>query len=481
MTVRKLGTCGLLLTLSVACGTIAPSAGSPAPVNTCHTNQDCEDFVQAGMAPSCQAGRCLVEQSAGDWTAVISLAETAPYGAGNVFGFNYSALLRLPIVEATMTNPSCRPDDCAELPALVSNNAQDNQDVLVGDLECTPSAEGTPFGADYYLGNATRVAVPVQATFVPKWGTGNVDATSLGLPLQTVTSDTVQAPGLQPTPGPGGGPGMEFYIAQGLPPLVYERILTPLSPFDQAYPPDVQIVDLTATPQPSEDAVWTGFDSTIGTSPNGSPTLPTFDLNRADGGSIEGWTAYLRDVVTQRPLSQIAQLHGADQTVKLITSHHPAAVGTAAPDALTGAQLVLVPTSGTSFPTWIYTPVNGSLAENGTFPKLPAPVSVQISVVDIDSRATPADLVFEAIDMCFYPSGSSVPVHDLLSANHDFAFVQRASAADGSASVRLPLGAYRVTAIPLSGASALTVVNPFKLAESPAVRHQRRRGDRGRG
>ena len=297
--------------LAIACGTIAPPLGSPAPVNTCQTSEDCQDYAQTGTAPSCQAGRCLIEQSAGDWTAVISLAETAPYGAGNVFGVNFSALLKLPIVEATMTNPSCRQFTCAELPALVWNNFQDNQDVFVGDLECTPSAEQL---ADYYLGGAKRVAVPVQATFVPKWGTGNVDATSLGLPLQTVTSDTVQAPGLQPTPGPGGGPGMEFYVAQGLPPLVYERTLTPLAPFDQAYPPDVAIVDLTSTPQPSENAAWTGFDSTNGTSPNGTAALPTFDLNRADGGSIEGWTAYLRDVVTLRPLSQVAQLHGTAQT-----------------------------------------------------------------------------------------------------------------------------------------------------------------------
>jgi hypothetical protein len=349
------------------------------------------------------------------------------------------------MVEATATNPACRVGTCAELPALVSNNAQDNQDVLVGDLECTPSAEQA---ADDYLGGATRVAMPVQATFVPKWGTGNVDATSLGLPLQTVASDTVQAPGLQPTPGPGGGPGMEFYVAQGLPPLVYERTLTPLSPFDQAYPPDVQI----------EDAVWTGFDSTNGTSPNGSTTLPTFDLDRADGGSIEGWTAYLRDVVTLRPLSQVAQLHGAEQTVKLLTSHHAA-------DALTGAQLVLVPAPAMAFPTWIFTPVNGLLVAAGTFPKLPSPVTVTLSVVDPESRATPADLVFEAVDMCRYASGGSSPENDALSADHDFAFVQRVTAADGTALVKLPLGAYRVTAIPRSGSAALTVVNPFKLAD----------------
>ena len=67
--------------------------------------------------------------------------------------------------------------------------------------------------------------------------------------------------------------------------------------------------------------------------------------------------------------------------------------------------------------------------------------------------------------MCRYASDGSAPVHDVLSADHDFAFVQRVTAANGTALVTLPLGAYRVTAIPLSGSAALTVVNPFKLAD----------------
>jgi hypothetical protein len=455
---RPTVTLGLLLALAVACGTIAPPVGSAAPVNVCQTSADCQGYAQTGTPPDCEAGRCVLVQSVGNWTAVISLAETAPYGG--VFGLGYSALLNAPLTAATTTNPDCRPFVCAQLPQLVTNDEPGLN--LVGDLECTPSAE---VAADYFLGDATRVAMPVQATFIPKWSTGNVDATSLGLPLPPLISDTIKNPGLEPTPGPGGGSGMEFFVAGGLPPLVYERVLTPLAPFDQAYPPDVAIVDLTGAPLPSEDPVWTGFDSTIGTSPNGTATLPTFEFNRADGGSIEGWTAYLRDVVTLRPFSQIAQLHGTNQTAKLITSHHPAAVGSLPPDALTGAQLVLVPAPGTSLPTWIYTPVNGSLADNGTFPKLPAPVSVQVSVVDVDARPTPADLIFEAIDICRYPSGSSIPVHDVLSADHDFAFVQRATAAAGSAPVTLPLGAYRVTAIPRSGRAALTIVNPFKLAD----------------
>jgi hypothetical protein len=303
----------------------------------------------------------------------------------------------------------------------------------------------------------------VQATFIPLWSAGNgsyVDATALGLPLQSLVSDTIPNPGLQPTPGPGGGPGMEFYLAEGLPPLVYQRILQPLAPFDRAYPPDVELVDLTASTQPSEEPVWIGFDATRGTNPDGNLQQPTFDLKRADGGSIDGWAAYLRDAVTLRPLSQIAQLSGTDESVTLLTNHHPASG-----DALTGSQLVLAPPPRSPVPTWLFTPVNLTLY-SGTFPRLPPPVSVQISVVDHASRPTPADLVFEAVDVCRYALNDPTPVDDLLSANHDFSYVTRASAETGTVTVQLPLGGYRVTAIPRNGDAALTVVTPLALANN---------------
>ncbi len=346
---------------------------------------------------------------------------------------------------------------------LVWNNIQgNNQQVMAGDLRCTPSAARA---AHFNLGGI-EVALPVQATFVPKWGGvagSTVDATSLGLPLAALISDTIPNPGTEPTPGPGGGPGLEFSLAGGLPPLVYERRLTPLAPFDRVFPPDVKIVDLTTPPQPSEDPVWTGFDAT---NQSGNPELPKFEVNRADQGSIDGWSAYLRDAVTLRTLSQVVPLSGTNASVTLLTNHHPVSVDGKAQDALTGAQLVLAPPPGSPLPAWLYTPVNGSLPPpNGTFPRLPPAVSAQIQVVDHLKRPTPADLVFEAVDMCRYALNVSGPVHDLLSANHDFSFVQRVSADDGTVAVQLPLGGYRVTVIPRSGAAALTVVNPFSLAD----------------
>ncbi len=342
MTRRTAATSVALVSLAIACGTIAPPPGSLAPLNTCQAAADCQDYVQPGATPTCNGGRCVVVQSAGNWTAVIALAQTAPYGAGRIYAMNFSSLL--PQSSPIASNVDCQSSTCAQLPWLVPGNNQP----LTGDFRCTPVAAEA---ANFNLGGV-EVSLPVQATFIPKWSVGAgayVDATSLGLPLAALTLDTIPNPGTEPTPGPGGGPGMEFYLAGGLPPLVYERRLTPLAPFDSAYPPDVSVVDLTAMPPPSEDPVWEGFDATY---QSGNAELPKFELNRADGGSIAGWSAYLRDAATLRAISQVAQLSGTDSTVTLLTNHHPVSVG-AKMDALTGAQLVLAPPSGSALPTWI--------------------------------------------------------------------------------------------------------------------------------
>jgi hypothetical protein len=455
-----------LVGLVIACGAIAPPAGSPAPLNTCQADQDCAGYAQSGVMPVCQ-DFCQVEgESAGNWTAVITLAQNAPYGAGATFATpRFASLLTSPVM-TTSGSIVCTGGDCGQLPALVASTDQNSQKALAGELLCSAQAAQL---ANFNLGG-TEVAMPVRATFVPKWGTSPavaVDAASLGLPILPTVANTIPNPGLQPVPGPGLGTGMEFYVAGGLPPLIYERTLAPLPPFDAVFPPDVSMVDLTAAPPPSENPLWSGFDVTLGTSVGGSSSFPTIAFLRADGGPLDGWTAYLRDIVTLRPFSQVANLGGTQQTVVLLTHHYPQQLASMSePDALTGAQLVMVPPSNSLLPTWIYNAVNDEAAGWGTYPKLPPPVSVRISVVNQKQEAEPADLVFEAIDICRYAADSPTPEHDLLSANHDFAFVMRASAPTGSVEVELPLGGYRVTAVPRGPGQALTVVNPFALADA---------------
>ena len=340
----------------------------------------------------CLSNRCQVNQSAGNWTAVVSLAPNAPYGAGGTFATPFSVPGLFPAsgtVKALSGEVVCQGGNCAQLQPLVSNN---NQSSLSGDLRCQPAvAQDAGFNLGFVNG-VPLIALPVQATFIPKWGSAYVDAASLGLPLMPVVADTIPNPGADQTPGPGLGPAMEFSVVGGLPPLVYERILTPLAPFDREYPPDVSLVDLSATPPPSENPVWTGFDTTFGTTGGATMGFPTIAFQRADGGPLEGWTAYLRDVVTLRPFSQVADLSGTRQTVTLLTDHHPAVLaGKMYPDALTGAQLVMVPAAGNLLPTWIYNAVNDEAAGWGTYPRLPPPISVGLEVVDAAGKPAAAE------------------------------------------------------------------------------------------
>lgn len=459
MTRRPLWAAAVALgAVAPSCGAVAEPAGSPAPINACQTDPDCAAYTQTGVTPQCLSGRCLVPQSPGTAIAVITLAQSAPNGAGKTFALPFTALLTSPVMAASGATMGCRAGSCAQLPSLVSNRSQNQQDVLVGNLKCTAYAAQK---ANYYLGG-TEVTVPVQATFTPLWRGASgapVDAASLGLPLLPLVADTITDPGTEVTLGPGGGPGLEFYLAEGLPPGSYERVLAPLPPFDRAYPPDVERIDLGASQQPSENLIWNGFDSTTGTETGGQSDSPTFRFNRADGGALEGWTAYLRDAITLRPLSAVAQLSGVDDDkVKLLTSHHVA-------DALAGSQLVLAPPGDAVLPTWIFTPVNGSLAA-GSYPELPPAIRATLAVVDAQGAPVAADLVFEANDICRFPLGGATPKHDLLSANHDFAFLARAAAGSGGVEVELPLGGYRVTAIPRGSQNALTVVKQLALADS---------------
>lgn len=464
MSQSGLATLAAIVGLAIACGAIAPPSGSPAPLNTCQTDQDCADYGP-GPTLECLLNRCQVTQSQGNWTAVVSLAPNAPYGAGSTFATLFNALF-----PGTVKTPAgdvvCQGSNCAQLPPLVTDN--NSQSSLSGDLRCLPQVA---IDANYNLGftpSVPLIALPVRATFVPKWGNAPyVDAASLGLPLMPVVADTIPNQGADQSPGPGLGPGMEFWVAGGLPPLVYERILSPLPPFDRAYPPDVSLVGTPSSPLQDESAEWKGFDSTLGTSGGAARGFPTVAFERADGGPLDGWTAYLRDVLTLRPFSQVADLSGTHQTVVLLTNHHPPLLaGSTLPDALTGAQLVMVPPPTELLPTWIYNAVNDEAAGWGTYPKLPPPISVALQVVDAAGKPAPADLVLEAIDICRYAAGIPAPVHDLLSANHDFSYVVRTSAPEGAVEVELPLGGYRVTAVPRGAGAALTVLTPFAIADT---------------
>jgi hypothetical protein len=426
---------GALAAVALACGPIAAPPGSGAPVNACPSHP-CSDYPQSASGPNCTNGVCLTSAVVGHWTLVISIAQDAYYAPGATYAVSMNQLVNSappPMVQAT-----CPAGTCAALPPAELQ--------VVGDVVVSPSAA---ISAKWNLGNTVNTVLPVEAQFWPRWqesSSGLVDATALDLPLPPVDATNVEE-ALPPYPGPGGGPSLEFQQA-ALAPLVYQRILTPLPPFDQAYPPDVQDIDPSNAPLGGQ-VIIDGFDTTAIT---GSRTLPTFALSRADGQPLDGWTAWLRDQTTLRRISNLARLGGTMATgVQLLTKH----VASASVDALANTQLIMSPPVGAPLPVGVFTP-----EQQEQYPRLPPSTTATGTILSQAHTPVPADLVFEATAICRFTLGGTVADLD---PTGDLSFSTHVSSPDGAYSVTLPLGQYRLTVIPHDTSEALTLES-FDLA-----------------
>jgi hypothetical protein len=439
--------------LAAACVTVTPTARSAAPINSCSSSQQCQAYAPGRAPPACIAGICQSAQI-GSWTAVVSLSQDAAYAAGATLAVPFSTLLNTvgTCQVKGATCPSGR--QCAPLPALVSGS---------GELVVEP-AGASQTQANWNLGNPQmNTVMPVHATFRPQSQVGSsfTDTTAVGLPMGPIDAQDLVDTSPFASPGPGGGPSLLFSFS--LPPMPFERTLMPVAPFDQAFPPDIRLVDLSMAPYPDENAVYgckpppadcTPFDninSAMG------PTYPTFDLSRADGQPLDGWTAYLQDQANLRRISNAVTLGGTmAKGVRLLTSHHPKSG-----NALENAALVMQPPSGSSMPTAILQAVNGVLDPTEVYPQLPVPVPVSGTVArKTDGAPVAADVIFESVGLCRdFVSGTTRTV--VLDRNPDLAFTTTATAADGSYSAVLPMGVYRATVRPYDTTAQVTAIPNF--------------------
>lgn len=323
-----------------------------------------------------------------------------------------------------------------------------------------------PGGVGWNLGNVDDIgaveqtALPVTATYRMIQDPFGDDVTSLGLPIEPVQAQPYIIPGGD-IPGPQGGPsfGFQAYLQPG----TYERTIVPDAPYDSVFAPEVMTV-----PQPLSSSVIVvpSFDLTRETG-NGF-TLPTFDIARADG--LDGWSAYLRDATTLRPISNVRPLSGKlTQGVLLVTNHLPAPTSMVPmPDALTNAELVIQPPPGALVvPTGVFAPAgNAVLPAQETYPDLPQPVTLSGKVVSAEGKALAADMVFEALAI----EDQSGQLNDT-----NFEFVATASAqpststGDSLYSVTLPPGQYRVDVRPVDQSGAVTIVDLLVGEASPSI------------
>jgi hypothetical protein len=421
------------LALGLACEPIVGDPGPAAPINACPA-YPCDAYKQPGAA--CNAGICTVTAATPNLLLVIGLATDSYLAPGRTY---LTTLGAGPLASGTCALPSCSPPVCA-----LTSWAQDQSSYLV-DLNASGPTE-----ANWYLGNPGVTSLPVQATFRRLIGPSPQDAQDaldLGLPV-----DPVQAVNITATPGnPGPNGSRELQFLTYMQPGCYERTLQPFSPFSTAFPPEIK-------PWPPDDADPIDvFDftreETLAT--GASFNVPQFDISRAEG--LDGWTAYLREIGTNRIFSNVAPLTGSlAKGVRLLTKHEPDAQS----DALTGLELVLAPPAGTPLPTEVFapagTPPAQELASSEVYPSLPTPVTMTGRIRTPAGLPVPANVYFTATDITDR-SGQRFPPNFEFAAKVSTTIDRRSGVSTYSA--LLPQGDYQIAVRPTDGSNAVTVVS----------------------
>lgn len=462
----------------VGCDPIAPSVEpSSMTLNSCPAHS-CSAYQQIGTLPECNAGLCSVCEFAENAQCISQssagvLLVSFPTDSAFAPGLTYA----IPIDQLFATTPTAT---CA-LPACVT---LPNIGVVRGDYSVTLQ-EQSDLG--WYLGNPQGDTVlPAHATYRLLWppiaepSPCVAPAESTQLPVVPVLSDELLLAGLAPGPSDGGSVGFEAVMQPGC----YELTLTPDSPFDEAFPPQVSHVTVSELVQDAGYPLTPDF--TTGTSQDQQKTPPTFQVSRQ--GGLDGWTAFLRDTATLRPVSGVRPLQGVTVApLVLATSHVTAPV-----DALTGTELVIAPPAGQPLPTE-HLPAMGDVIEADVcYPPMPDPAAFTVTVTDEETGAlVDADLLFQATVIDVYPpgvpcvspvladagfdGGASDAALSPNAANFEFTAQGRTSSDSGAGApglgVLLPLGEYTVVVRPLDSAHSVgsqsLVVLPSNPDEGP--------------
>jgi hypothetical protein len=448
--------------LAVALGSCAPitSAPDPMPLNSCPAHP-CEAYAtpDAGASPfgspECLSGACLlVPPSAApdggvsptnDLVLLVTTSQTGFFFPGLTYALPWDALRD---EAAAADGGAGTTPGSASLPAALPG---------YGMYLVAPALAEGPQGVNYDLGtpSANRL-LPFIATFKPltisRPDGSTIDLGPLPMPTMSVASVQTTTTIL----GPFNTVGTTAAI--NVAPATYLETLTPAPPFDQAFGP----VSVTLMPS-ANDHIFQGgvdfYDKTLDST--NMLAIPKYTIKR-QGGSFDGWTAYLRDVTTRQPVSNIAPLSGVSSPVQFalrrvfpgnaLNAQNPT------PDALSNVQVVVAPPTGSSEATGLFIPQGDppSLQTSSlNYLTLPPPVTVNGSVRALQGAVGTVDLAFEALAVT--SGGQLDPV------NFEFTAWTKASPDRSTGlstfTVVVPPGEYRVDARPRSGGSALAVVD----------------------
>ena len=215
-----------------------------------------------------------------------------------------------------------------------------------------------------FVGNpGVLTTIPVNVIFRPLAPNLDLQASELGLPLpaRLAAATTDLDFFTEPPRGPFDTPPIGW--AATLPLGRYERILRPVAPFDDAFPPSYQVVEVTGRGVGQ-------FELFLD-----SPESRTFTVEASPGGpDLEQFTAVLERSVTRERISRVATLASGSNEVTLYTSGFP--VIQDAP-----IELVVAPPKGREALPSLVAQALPTIARQQTYPVLPPAVEVSGRVV----------------------------------------------------------------------------------------------------
>jgi hypothetical protein len=430
---------GLFLAGVFACSPVNDPPQSRAPTNTCPTN-DCTAYKQTGV--SCTIGNFCEAPSTIDPLLVVSIPESSEVAPGQTFANTYKSLLQLKL----LSRGRCSATLC--LPPYGESSGTYQVEPLVAKL------------VNFYVGpcgasGCFNYSIPTHVTLRPLWSFAPtdprsfIDAPLAGVPLfPTFARVTFDEQAGRPGPGDPMAPNIGYDVA--LPSGPYERTMLPDPPFDQAYPPVTDVLQPTLF-NPEQARVFTNV--LLGGA--AGPVAPHELTVTREGGTLEGWSVYLRDIVTERRISSRPILPEIGGKIVLFTVNQ---FGPSNEDIRDGVELVVSPPAALSFVPELRSSLVSNKVLDASYPALPTPVVVRGFVESTDRVRTPARIVFESTEV--------QPLRDASSRDLHFS-TETVTTATGEYVVVIPPGKYKVIITPPSPSGLAKTLLDVVIGDTP--------------
>ncbi|MFO0671484.1 MAG: hypothetical protein U0235_17950 [Polyangiaceae bacterium] len=430
----------------VACTVVKTEEPASGPSNVCASNEDC----------------AAVPESRCDRSGACVLCDPDTLACGSVSPLKAVYVVSFPSTFGTAQGQTVVIERNANLAAscTIHRCSVTGACYCVGRENLTPSV----LGSYRVLAAATRklevdlggdALLPVRTVFRPlsPFAPTTSLAASVGVPLLALELEP--RPIADTTPGPFGSPSLGWSAA--LPRGSYVRVMQPIPPLDESFPPVVTNVTVGA-------GSALGFTITGGADTSPKPFTIQTDEN------LLGWTTFMRDRRLDERITNMVRLRAPSSAVgydaKLFTVNYTDL-------AKEAVDLVVRPPDGRAATPSLVKDIQGQFVSNQRipFPRILPPERVAGFVVgDPEGVPLAASLIFQSVV-------DERGVSQLEPTNRDLRYTRQIQTDDGGRfAVDLPPGRYDVAVMP-------TIESGFATRSVPLVpcwRRRRRTGPLGR-